>query len=80
MTRPALPATLGERIALARATIEQAIAGHDATLTGDEPSNPDAYTGCWRFTAQAASFEIGVVLNRRIGDALESAGFGSDTR
>lgn len=74
MTRPALPATRDERIALARATLAEAIALADATLTGEHES-PAEHPGCSCFTLQAGSFEVGVGITRRIAEALCAAGW-----
>lgn len=79
MTRPTLPETRAERIALARTTIEQVIEHEDATLTGEHASHAESYPGCWCFTLQAGTFELGCRLNTRIALAMVAAGFGSDT-
>jgi hypothetical protein len=79
MTNSKLPETRYERIALARATIVQTIYYEDATVTGDHASDAGAYPGCWCFTLQAGSFDLGVQVSKAIAVALVAAGFGSKT-
>lgn len=74
MTRPALPATRDERIALARTTIE-------AFLFGDEQLHPEhlrdyAAPAVVVFQVQVESFDDGTSLNDDLTEALiTAAGF-----
>jgi hypothetical protein len=74
VSRPALPATRDERIALARATIEELL-GPDDQL---EPEHQRAFddAGIAVFQVQVPTFADGIALNEEIAEALiTGAGF-----